>query len=670
MSPRGVTIGSLWASIAESEHVEDVLVWPPDLFALVDRALDASEAYRFVVSPPPGAVFAGTGAVASTTALEWWQWLDAGGDGLPEALRQWWDVVRGGVDLRVDELTSGEGWPVIEALLALHAIADEACAGLGTSTAVAPGPGCRFRAFARELFAETGSLSRFPPSALRVMPRCRPSNGGMSLHSLSRHVSVQGPQVDVDWHRMLSMPTGVALPEEHANVLLLPWPLRVRARDFRRAAFSLPQMDAARTGFFEFDPSEPFDFGLVDDVLRAAIDEAGTVDAVFLPEAAITPVDIGPLEDLLGRYGVWCLIAGVRDRGGDGQLGANWVHVGVRQQVVWRHAVQHKHHRWSLDRRQIQQYHLGGALSPDMRWWEAIAIPRRSLQIIDQGAVTIAPLLCEDLARLEPVAELVRSIGPSLVVTLLLDGPQLASRWTARYASVLADDPGSAVCTLSSYGMVRRCRPPGCEASKVVALWKDASGALTEIELDDGADAVLIATHVTVGDSSTADGRRHPGTTATLSLAAVHSIRVGPGAGPAVHRDTPEEVDSTALGVLNESEVSKATSWAEAFAEAAVFGAELLDTVMAEATASPWRAALGVPEPSRLFVEAVEAMRDLLPLHPSIDDIFEAADCLRRSSSPAAIVTGRLVEIALQQRLFAEVQAQRLPTEVLETIPA
>jgi hypothetical protein len=42
---------------------------------------------------------------------------------------------------------------------------------------------------------------------------------------------------------------------------------------------------------------------------------------------------------------------------------------------------------------------------------------------------------------------------------LLLDGPQLGSRWTARHASVVADDPGSAAITLTSYGMVRAAGP-------------------------------------------------------------------------------------------------------------------------------------------------------------------------------------------------------------------
>jgi hypothetical protein len=56
------------------------------------------------------------------------------------------------------------------------------------------------------------------------------------------------------------------------------------------------------------------------------------------------------------------------------------------------------------------------------------------------------------------VAELLRDVGPALVVTILLDGPQLGSRWTAPCASVLADDPGSAVLTADGDARVSLAR--------------------------------------------------------------------------------------------------------------------------------------------------------------------------------------------------------------------
>jgi hypothetical protein len=666
---RAVTITSLWAGLVDPQQVGDVLIWPPDVFALVDRVLDASEAYRFVVSPPAGTKLTPMADVARVVATAWWEWLDDTRPEPPEGLAKWWNVVRDASEVSIHALSAGAEWQVIEALLGLHAAADEACAGLGTATAAPPGPGCSFRAAARELLAERGSVSRISSSVLRVLPRCRANVGGISIRSLSRNVFVSGPQVDVEWHRMLSTPTGVSYPEAHANGLLLPWPLRVRARDFHSVPYSLPHMGPAEVGFFAFDPAEQLDFDLVDGVLRAAIDEAGTVDFVFLPEAAVTPAEIEPLEALLGTYGVWCLIAGVREAPDEECLGRNWVHVGIRQEVVWRHAVQHKHHRWRLDGRQIGQYHLGGALMPTMRWWEAVSVPRRSLQIIDQGAVTIVPLVCEDLARLEPVAELVRSVGPSLVVTLLLDGPQLSSRWTARYASILADDPGSAVCTVTSYGMARRCRPPGCAPSRVVALWKDASGELTEIELDDGAEAVLIATNLVVGGTVTADGRRHPGTTSTLTLAAMQSIHARSAVAPRPVTTPQSDLDA-ALPMLHEREVSKATSWAEALAEAAFAGPVDVERLLSEASSRQWRADLDLRPPTHLFEDAISQLHRELTGPTTVDELIAAARRLRRSAVPAAILTGTLIEIALGNRLFAEVQAGRLPPEAFGSLAA
>jgi hypothetical protein len=141
-----------------------------------------------------------------------------------------------------------------------------------------------------------------------------------------------------------------------------------------------------------------------------------------------------------------------------------------------------------LDEKQIHQYHLGGALHPQIRWWEATDVPRRAVQFVELAdGVTLVFLVCEDLAQ--NVAELERSVGPTVVFTPLLDGPKLSTRWAARYASVLAD-PGAAVITLTSYGMAQRSRPNGRQPSPVVALCKDPVRGLREIPLDPGAQGV------------------------------------------------------------------------------------------------------------------------------------------------------------------------------------
>ena len=48
------TVGLLWLDVAGRGLGDELLEWPPDLFAFTDVVLDRSEAYRFTVSPPEG----------------------------------------------------------------------------------------------------------------------------------------------------------------------------------------------------------------------------------------------------------------------------------------------------------------------------------------------------------------------------------------------------------------------------------------------------------------------------------------------------------------------------------------------------------------------------------------------------------------------------------------
>ena len=420
--------------------------------------------------------------------------------------------------------------------------------------------GLVYRAHARELLARTGSLARIPSHLVRVLPKIRTPPNGTSLRSLSRYATAHRPGIDTRWHKV---PARRPRHDGAINYLLLPWPLRVRESDFH----PVPGSAHGSSGLFEFAPSEGLDLDLVDRTLVAALDEVGGVNIVVLPESAVDESEIDGLQALLARHGVFGLITGVRQRSQQGRFPGNWVHLAMFTDEHWVHIRQGKHHRWSLDQAQISQYHLGGALHPHVRWWEAMEVPRRSIHVIDFGARgALVALVCEDLAQIDDVADVIRSIGPTIVVTPLLDGPQLSSRWAARYASVLADDPGSAVLTLTSFGMAQRSRPPGESPSTVVALWKGPGQGTCEIPLEARAHGVLLSASM---DQATRQQLRRPAAGGRRQRAVQHERLPGAGREPPVrgrrrglarrHRTGP---------CCSAHELTILTSWAEAVAEA------------------------------------------------------------------------------------------------------
>src|SRR5215813_4082936 len=159
------TVGSLWHDIAEHQLGDELLEWAPDLFAFTDVVLDRSEAYRFSVSPPEGTSWPPPEmpdwylTIADASA-GWCAWVEGDETGLPGLVAQEWAVVSERSATSLDELATGRAWRVCQALITLHAFADEACAGTGVTVVGVPRDGARFRARARELLARTGTLSR------------------------------------------------------------------------------------------------------------------------------------------------------------------------------------------------------------------------------------------------------------------------------------------------------------------------------------------------------------------------------------------------------------------------------------------------------------------------------------------------------------------------------
>ena len=398
-------------------------------------------------------------------------------------------------------------------------IADEACAGLGVALDSSDAEGCVYRARGRELLARTGSLARIDARLLRVLPKVlTPPTGRLAF---SRYACVQGPGIEARWHKIPARHRGTDLRSEYATLLLLPWPLRVQASDFHPVG-SVQRPAKDPYGFFEFAPAEGLDLDLLDRVLVAARQEAGSVDVVLLPESAVDGGRDRRPRDPAGppRRGP------ARRRGAPvqprqpGQFPGNWLHIGFNprlekggllpheEQEPWFHIRQNKHHRWSLDEGQVEQYHLGGALHPHIRWWEAMEVPRKAIQFVEVAELMLASLVCEDLAQNDDIAQLIRSVGPTIVVDgaarraaahLPLGGPLRErpgrrSRLGGADADLLRD--GRALATRTA-GM-----PLGSSRCE-----KDPTRGVREIPLEPGAHGVLLTVCMDRATRYSADGR-------------------------------------------------------------------------------------------------------------------------------------------------------------------
>ena len=650
--------------------LDSSLDWAPDVAALTGVLLERSQAFRFVVSPPAGVAWPPadlTPFAESVTeaAGEWGALMERGDGGAPRLVRRLWSVVEEHLDTPVTDVADGRPWPLCEAVLVLHAIADEASAGCGGGHAPHGSAGAMHVARAQEMLARTNTLARFSADCVAQLPKTRTTPVGMTHRSLSRYTCTTSSGIPVHWHRIPARRLGSESVTGQANVVLLPWPLHIRETDFRPLPGSLHRPEREPFGFFEYTPSEPLDLGLVDRLLADALEEVSRVDVVVLPEGSVHESDVPALETVLGDHGVRLLVAGLRiDPAGPGRMPRNGVHLGVHSGGEWWHYRQNKHHRWFLDGGQVQQYNLAGALHPGARWWEAMEIPRRAVTILEfEGGITVAAVVCEDLARLDGVADLLREVAPTLVVTLLLDGPQLASRWTARYAGVLADDPGSAVLTLTSAGMAARSRPRGLPPSGVVAMWKDPLRGIEEIELEDGAQGVLLKTANLRSPRYAADGRAPADDAVDLQVAGVHQLRVdtsGERAGARASRGAPARQTT-----LETCDLSVLYSWTEAAARVLVrpvaddeARSHLGDVIETARRGSRWRASMGLSEPAPALAEALDSLGRLSTavLEGSAKDPSRGPLAAFENVRPEDTPVGRLVHRILLSALSTALQ--------------
>ena len=521
--------------------IEDWLCWPPDLFALTSTVLRETGAYRLAVSPRRLTYGPALDEGKPVLRDEWFRWILHDCD-VPRELAALRDSIFS--DPRLAK--GAEPWQIIsilierytstiiadpqsvEDLLRLHAYADMVCDGFGVP--VAPGATARsldeldgrpdvhseIHLAANMLLESTGTLSRLSKEFGTVLPKIRTAQRGLTLRSLSHYLTHHRSEVDVRWRTI----PWINQDQNTVNILAVPWPFHVEASAVKPCGYPLDNPDP-RYAAFEYDPGDPLDIDCVIDLYREARKEATRVHVLVFPELALTRTDLNRLQAALeaeSAENAPMIIAGVRGTTGAGHAGAqartNHVSLSVLFAGKWYDLSQHKHHRWTLDGPQIRQYALGGVLDASRKWWEAIDIPPRTLTFLAPNDwLTLCPLICEDLAQLEPVSEVIRGVGPTLVIALLMDGPQLPQRWSARYVGVLADDPGTSVLTLTSLGMASRSRAAKGDAtgrapeSRVVSFWKDHVGGTETLELGPDGRAVLLTISAQRKVEYTADGR-------------------------------------------------------------------------------------------------------------------------------------------------------------------
>lgn len=415
--------------------------------------------------------------------------------------------------------------------------------------------------FAAARLKEFGTMATINALRGRVLPKRHTANVGITLRSLTNNLAFHRSSVDVKW-RVASEtnPFTERLRPSSKNkifsVLLLPWPRKISALDFKITPNDKRLGMGENLGLFRYSPSD----WLNDEELRHTLDsakkETEEIDMVILPECALSMAEIKRFEKIIGDedYNVSAYVAGVREDSDnrsnalekDNVFTDNMVYfkmgeieLGKKERTIYHpqefeleknpENIQYKHHRWKVDRFQIENYSLGHALSPYKKWWESIKIRQRKVTFINVGnELTICPLICEDLARQDPIADLIRTVGPSLVITILMDGPQKKERWSARYASVLSEDPGCAVITLTSAGMVDRWNHPYLPPSRIVALWNDGQGSEREIVLEKDAVGILLSLSVSGVKETAADGRTESYATNKVILGGIHQVRLKP----------------------------------------------------------------------------------------------------------------------------------------------
>lgn len=376
-----------------------------------------------------------------------------------------------------------------------------------------------------------------------VLPKSHTPSVGCTLRSLSHNLALLPPRglARARWTKWDTLAPKGSPTDKPLNILLVPYPYALTARHVvQRGAgpgegqawgwFSLEPLDAGSPEEDERDLEE-----LVAHVRRmitSAREDVGEVHGLVFPEMSLSRRAYAAVRDLCAGFDdIEFIVAGAfQDATRSGNFAVLTGFLRKDGKVLVTESFQQKHHRWRLDAGQIGGYSLGTRLDPARLWWEDLEITSRSLAVATlRQSTTVTALICEDLARVDPAQEVLRALGPNLVIALLMDGPQLKDRWSARYATVLAEDPGSSVLSFTSLGLIERTNQTGrFEPSRAVALWRDQQGERI-LKLPHDSPGLLLTISTSVTREATLDGRDDGGNALALNLSGVIPLPRGDG---------------------------------------------------------------------------------------------------------------------------------------------
>jgi hypothetical protein len=513
-------------------------VWPPDLFAVVGTIIDRSGCYT-EASPNRNDLANHEGYLNEIRLIvkSWKNLLK-----VPRKLeRLWRELIKDHGDIGLDTIIA---YPrALDLLLMLFAIADDASRGMGWSRLSSSE---KLSDFAANVLANDDPerteikfwLPYWPrslcvivsPDRAIVLPKSITTTKGCTIRSLSHNLAL------LPCDTVLSPEWNLASHEAKGNVdpirlLMVPFPYSIPPGSFKltsprrpltnntthAAFFGLEQRWLTPAGKSRLD-GRALARDLILPLIAEAKAETGAIPTgVVLPECSLSADTTEELVHALKGSGIELVITGALENGDDGDRPLNAAYTFVMQgDDILAARAQSKHHRWRVDQEQANSYNLD--FDPDKtnhQWWEDIDVSIRDLPFYAiRKDMSIVTLICEDLARMDPAMNTIRSIGPNLVVALLMDGPQLSGRWPGRYAGVLADEPGCAVLTLTCAATVdlsnrhymkvnrKRKTPP-----RTVGLWRQADGKALHIDLPDKANGVLLTLKTDPKHQTTLDNR-------------------------------------------------------------------------------------------------------------------------------------------------------------------